>query len=69
MVEGMVFLYSDKHNIVSTKPNILWSLMYRVSDSSMMQRDAHDLCGVHVTSGPDAQIDFDFAIHQVCRLI
>ena len=50
---------------MSDAPSILWSLMYRVVDSSQVDRYAHSYKGVYVTSGPDNKLDFDHAIAQV----
>ncbi|CAG9091465.1 unnamed protein product [Plutella xylostella] len=44
------------------KPKCLWSLFYNVADSSAAVRSARG--GVHVCSGPDAQLDFDRAVLQ-----
>ena len=43
--------------------------MYRVADSSGLDESTHALKGVHVTSGPDANLDFDNAIAQVMIVI
>jgi len=51
-----------------SKPNIVWSMFFNMKDTTTCDLGANTPSNLFLTSGPDLDLDFDFAIKQVyCR--
>lgn len=48
-----------------SKPNIVWSMFFNMKDTSTCDLGANTPSNLFLTSGPDLDLDFDFAIKQV----
>lgn len=55
----------DKHD---PKPHVLWSLYLNLPASDMKLKSSAPN-NIHLCSGPDLDLDFDFAVNQVCFYI
>lgn len=59
----------DEASTVRTKPQVLWSLYFNCVETSKSYLSPNVPQNVHLCSGPDLELDFEFSVQQVsCKL-
>ena len=58
----------DEAATVRTKPQVLWSLYFNCIETSKCYLSPNVPQNVHLCSGPDLELDFEFAVQQAERL-
>ena len=59
---------TDSRQEGDCRPVMLWSVFFSQADTTALSFNEHGLGGVFVVGGPDRQLDFDHAIHEVHML-
>lgn len=55
----------DEASTVRTKPQVLWSLYFNCVETSKSYLSPNVPQNVHLCSGPDLELDFEFSVQQV----
>ncbi|KAJ1521318.1 hypothetical protein ONE63_002994 [Megalurothrips usitatus] len=58
----------DDTATVRTKPQVLWSMYFNCAETSKSLLNANVPQNLHLCSGPDLELDFEFAVQQAERL-
>lgn len=65
MPELYVFINTYQQEIKKNKAQVLWALYFNCPETSECDLSSNVPKNVYLTSGPDLDIDFEFAVKQV----